>query len=230
MAREPLRRDGRAASAPPATWPRTAAARSSTPPRSAGSTPAPGVMTYRATKAAVIHLTRSIAIDLAEHGDPGELHRARPHPHRDQRPLRPVADHPADAAAPAPGLARATSPRPPSSSPATRAAQITGIVLPVDGGTTAGAPAATSSRRPRTAPDTKAEVSADGRRHRRLLVRRPPRPLRGAADAVGVAPAGAAGRARSRASWTRDGAPVWMCEDRVIGRSGMPATARWRRA
>ena len=44
-----------------------------------------GVMAYRATKAAVIHVTRSIAVELARARHPGELHRARAHPDRDQR-------------------------------------------------------------------------------------------------------------------------------------------------
>ena len=98
-----------------------------------------GVMTYRATKAAVIHLTRSIAIDLAEHAVrvnciapahiPTEINA-----HYDQsqiirlmQPL-PRPGSPRDVAEAALFLA------------SDAAAQITGIVLPVDGGTTAGAP------------------------------------------------------------------------------------------
>jgi NAD(P)-dependent dehydrogenase (short-subunit alcohol dehydrogenase family) len=98
-----------------------------------------GVMTYRATKAAVIHLTRSIAIDLAEHAVrvnciapahiPTEINA-----HYDQsqiirlmQPL-PRPGSPRDVAEAALFLA------------SDAAAQITGIVLPVDGGTTAGPP------------------------------------------------------------------------------------------
>ena len=44
--------------------------------------PGGGVMTYRASKAAVLHFSRSLAIDLARARDPRELHRAGPHPHR----------------------------------------------------------------------------------------------------------------------------------------------------
>jgi NAD(P)-dependent dehydrogenase (short-subunit alcohol dehydrogenase family) len=98
-----------------------------------------GLMTYRATKAAVIHLTRSIAIDLAEHAVrvnciapahiPTEINT-----HYDvtqiiamMQPLQRQGS-PGDVAEAALFLA------------SDRAAQITGIVLPVDGGTTTGAP------------------------------------------------------------------------------------------
>jgi len=98
-----------------------------------------GLMTYRATKAAVIHLTRSIAIDLAEHSVrvnciapahiPTEINT-----HYDvtqiiamMQPLQRQGS-PGDVAEAALFLA------------SDRAAQITGIVLPVDGGTTTGAP------------------------------------------------------------------------------------------
>ncbi len=93
-----------------------------------------GVMAYRATKAAVIHFTRSIAVELAAHEHPRELHRARAHPDRDQRGDGPVVDRARDAAAAAGGLAarrrgsgartsRATGPRrsPGSCSPSTAA-------------------------------------------------------------------------------------------------------------
>ena len=98
-----------------------------------------GLMTYRATKAAVIHLTRSIAIDLAEHSVranciapahiPTEINA-----HYDQtqiiRLMQPLQRQgsPVDVAEAALFLA------------SDRAAQITGIVLPVDGGTTTGPP------------------------------------------------------------------------------------------
>jgi NAD(P)-dependent dehydrogenase (short-subunit alcohol dehydrogenase family) len=99
----------------------------------------PGLMTYRATKAAVIHLTRSTAIDLAELSIrvnciapahiPTEINT-----HYDQsqiiRLMQPLQRQgsPADVAEAALFLA------------SDNAAQITGIVMPVDGGTTAGPP------------------------------------------------------------------------------------------
>jgi NAD(P)-dependent dehydrogenase (short-subunit alcohol dehydrogenase family) len=96
-----------------------------------------GVTTYRASKAAVIHLTRCNAVELAAYGvrvnciapahiptainaafDQGTIVRA-------MQPLQRVGA-PEDVAAAACFLA------------SDRAAQITGVVLPVDGGTTAG--------------------------------------------------------------------------------------------
>ena len=96
-----------------------------------------GVTAYRASKAAVIHLTRCIAVELAAHDvrvnciapahiptainaafDQGTIVRA-------MQPLQRVGS-PEDVAAAACFLA------------SDRAAQITGVVLPVDGGTTAG--------------------------------------------------------------------------------------------
>ena len=98
-----------------------------------------GLMTYRATKAAVIHLTRCIAVDVAEHGirvncvapahiptninasyDQGKIVRL-------MQPLQRVGS-PKDVANAMVYLA------------SDRSAQVTGIVLPVDGGTTAGRP------------------------------------------------------------------------------------------
>ncbi len=98
-----------------------------------------GLMTYRATKAAVVHLTRCIAIDLAEHNvrvncvapahiptdinttyDQGAIVRL-------MQPLQRIGS-PTDVANAVVFLA------------SDRAAQVTGIVLPVDGGTTAGPP------------------------------------------------------------------------------------------
>jgi NAD(P)-dependent dehydrogenase (short-subunit alcohol dehydrogenase family) len=98
-----------------------------------------GLMNYRASKAAVIHLTRSIAIDVAQHGIrvnclapahiPTEINQ-----NYDQRriiermqPLQRQGS-PTDVANAALYLA------------SDRSAQVTGIVLPVDGGTTAGPP------------------------------------------------------------------------------------------
>ena len=98
-----------------------------------------GVMTYRATKAAVIHLTRSTAIELARHDirvnciAPAHIPTAI-NANLDQslivkamQPLQRLGS-PRDVAEAALYLA------------SDRAAQITGIVLPVDGGTTAGSP------------------------------------------------------------------------------------------
>lgn len=97
-----------------------------------------GVMTYRASKAAIIHVSRSIAIDLAEYGirvnciAPGliatpmtsyDLTRVR----RAQQPLR-REGLPGDVANAVLFLA------------SDRSAQITGIVMPVDGGVTTGGP------------------------------------------------------------------------------------------
>jgi NAD(P)-dependent dehydrogenase (short-subunit alcohol dehydrogenase family) len=98
-----------------------------------------GVMAYRATKAAVIHFTRSIAVELAQHGirvnciAPAHIPTAI-NASLDQaslvRALQP--------------LQRVGSPRDVANAvlylAGERAAQITGIVLPIDGGTTAGAP------------------------------------------------------------------------------------------
>ncbi len=98
-----------------------------------------GLMSYRAGKAAVIHLTRCVAVDLAEHGirvncvapahiptdinstyDQGAIIRL-------MQPLQRMGS-PEDVANAALFLA------------SDRSAQVTGIVLPVDGGTTAGRP------------------------------------------------------------------------------------------
>ena len=97
----------------------------------------PGVMAYRATKAAVIHFTQSVAIELADDNirvnciAPAHIPTAI-NAAMDQRvivkamqPLQRVGT-PRDVAEAALFLA------------SDRAAQITGIVLPVDGGTTAG--------------------------------------------------------------------------------------------
>jgi NAD(P)-dependent dehydrogenase (short-subunit alcohol dehydrogenase family) len=99
----------------------------------------PGVTAYRASKAAVIHFTRSIAVELA--GDQIRVNCIAPahiptaiNANLDQslivkamQPLQRVGS-PADVAEAALFLA------------GDRAAQITGVVLPVDGGTTAGPP------------------------------------------------------------------------------------------
>jgi len=97
-----------------------------------------GVMAYRASKAAVIHFTRSLAVDLAEHGirvnciAPGLIPTDiasfdRVPVMRAIQPLK-RQGQPRDVANAALYLA------------SERSAQTTGIVLPVDGGTTVGAP------------------------------------------------------------------------------------------
>jgi NAD(P)-dependent dehydrogenase (short-subunit alcohol dehydrogenase family) len=98
-----------------------------------------GVMAYRASKAAVIHLTRSVAIELARKSirvnciAPAHIPTAM-NTTFDQtaivqamQPLQRMGT-PLDVAEAALFLA------------SDRAAQITGVVLPVDGGTTAGPP------------------------------------------------------------------------------------------
>ena len=95
-------------------------------------------MAYRATKAAVIHFTRSIAVELAEHGvrvncvAPAHIPTA----------INAALDQSLIVRAMQP-LQRVGSPRDVAEAvlylASDRAAQITGIVLPVDGGTTAGA-------------------------------------------------------------------------------------------
>lgn len=97
-----------------------------------------GLMTYRATKAAVIHFSRSLAIEVAEHGirvnciAPGHI---------------PTGMTSYDVAP----IIRCTQPLQRKGSPhdvaqaalylaSERSAQVTGLVLPVDGGTTVGPP------------------------------------------------------------------------------------------
>ena len=179
-----------------------------------------GLMAYRATKAAVIHLTRCDRDRPRRARRPRELRRARAHPDGDQHHLRPVADHPGDAAAAACRVAarcrgsrrstwRATGPRRSPGSccrstagrrPARRRRSIKDL-----------------HRRARRAPTT--EVS-DGSGDRRLLLRRPPGSVARCRPTVGVAARRAPTPSAARASSTRDGEPSWVCEDRVIGRSG----------
>jgi len=100
--------------------------------------PGGGVMTYRAAKAAVVHFSRSVAIELAEHGirvnciAPGHIPTGMTTYDMTQvirlnQPLQ-RQGMPIDVANAALYLA------------SERSAQVTGIVLPVDGGTTAGPP------------------------------------------------------------------------------------------
>jgi NAD(P)-dependent dehydrogenase (short-subunit alcohol dehydrogenase family) len=98
-----------------------------------------GFTTYRATKAAVIHFTKSLAIELAEHG------------------IRANCIAPAHIATPinanydVPQIVRLMQPLQRQGRPrdvanavlylaSERSAQVTGVVLPVDGGTTVGRP------------------------------------------------------------------------------------------
>jgi NAD(P)-dependent dehydrogenase (short-subunit alcohol dehydrogenase family) len=98
-----------------------------------------GLITYRATKAAVIHVSRSIALDVAQYGIrvnclvPGQIQTAMTTYDMDRvmkltqpLPRKGTVDDVAEAA-----LFLASD----------RSAQITGVTLPVDGGTTAGPPA-----------------------------------------------------------------------------------------
>jgi len=98
-----------------------------------------GVMAYRATKAAVIHVTRSIAVELAQYSirvnciAPAHIPTA----------INTTYDQTAIIRAMQP-LQRQGTPRDVAEAAlflaSDRAAQITGVVLPVDGGTTAGPP------------------------------------------------------------------------------------------
>lgn len=111
-------------------------------------------LVYRISKAAVIQFTRSVAVDLAEHGirvncvAPGHIATGITNYDLDAviRSSQPLQRHgaPADVADAVLFLA------------SRRAAQITGIVLPVDGGTTAGPPVT----RP-TAPTAPGDGGAD---------------------------------------------------------------------
>jgi NAD(P)-dependent dehydrogenase (short-subunit alcohol dehydrogenase family) len=100
-----------------------------------------GLITYRATKAAVVHMTKCMAIDLAEHNIrvncvapahvPTHINASLDQAAivRRMQPLQRIAS-PSDVANAMVYLA------------SDRSAQVTGIVLPVDGGTTAGPPMA----------------------------------------------------------------------------------------
>jgi len=113
-----------------------------------------GVMAYRATKAAVIHFTRSIAVELAGQNIrvncvapahiPTAINAAMDQSLivRAMQPLQRVGS-PRDVAEAALFLA------------SDRAAQITGIVMPVDGGTTAGSPPRPIADLMATPPDAK---------------------------------------------------------------------------
>jgi NAD(P)-dependent dehydrogenase (short-subunit alcohol dehydrogenase family) len=101
--------------------------------------PGRGLMTYRASKAAVIQVSKSLAIDFAEHGirvnciAPGHIPTGMTKYDMTQviRVNQPLQRQgmPIDVANAALYLA------------SERSAQVTGLVLPVDGGTTLGSPA-----------------------------------------------------------------------------------------
>lgn len=98
-----------------------------------------GLMTYRATKAAVVHVTRCIAIDLAEHG----IRVNCVAPAHIPTDINATYDQTAIVKLMQP-LQRIGSTRDVANAAlylaSDRSAQVTGIVLPVDGGTTAGPP------------------------------------------------------------------------------------------
>ena len=105
----------------------------------AGMTPGAGVMSYRVAKAGVIHFTRCLALEVAEHGiranvvAPANIAtaiNAQFDMGRTIEMTQPLARHgePGDAAQAVLFLA------------SDRSAQITGTVLPVDGGTSVGIP------------------------------------------------------------------------------------------
>jgi NAD(P)-dependent dehydrogenase (short-subunit alcohol dehydrogenase family) len=98
-----------------------------------------GLITYRASKAAVIHLTRSIAIDLAQY-------------HIRVNCIAPAQIQTGMTSYDMDAVVRFTQPLPRQGRPedvadavvylaSDRSAQVTGVVLPIDGGTTAGPPA-----------------------------------------------------------------------------------------
>ena len=149
---------------------------------------------------------------------PGELHRARAHPDRDQREPGPVVDRARDAAAPARRIAARRRRGRRSTSRATGPRRSPASCCPVDGGTTAGSPPR-SIKDLKAAPATGLEMNGSSSTSR-LLLRRPPRSLRRAAEALGVAAAERAGRARPARGRRATATSVWVCEDAVIGRSG----------
>jgi NAD(P)-dependent dehydrogenase (short-subunit alcohol dehydrogenase family) len=106
----------------------------------AGLKPTAGVVVYGASKAAIVHFTKAAAIDLAEHGIRvncvAPAHIATAITNYDMGPVIRLTQplqrqgHPEDVAQAVLYLA------------SDRAAQVTGIVVPVDGGTAAGSPPA----------------------------------------------------------------------------------------
>ena len=105
-----------------------------------------GLMTYRATKAAVIHLTRCVAIDVAEHGIRVNCVAPAHIPTDINASLRPGRRSCGSCSRCSASGRRATSANAVLYLASDRSAQVTGIVLPVDGGTTAGRAAWSKSR------------------------------------------------------------------------------------
>ena len=189
-----------------------------------------GLMTYRATKAAVIHLTRCVAIDLAEHGIRVNCIAPAHIPTDINTSLRPGDDRAAHAAAATHRARRATSRTRCCTSPATGRRRSPGSCCR----STAG--------RPPDRPMVKLEDVRRRPRRRRRRSRDPwiRRPASTPATTTSISPRcrPTSGSRGCRARWpsvvprvvTRDGRPSWVCEDRVMGRSGMPERARSRRA
>jgi NAD(P)-dependent dehydrogenase (short-subunit alcohol dehydrogenase family) len=100
-----------------------------------------GFTTYRAAKAAVIHLTKSTAIELAEHG----IRVNCIAPAHIETPINASLYEVSEIVRRMQPLQRKGRPRDVAEAAlylvSERAAQVTGVVLPVDGGTTAGPPA-----------------------------------------------------------------------------------------
>ena len=104
----------------------------------AGISAGSGLVTYRASKAAVIHATKSIAVDVAQYGirvnciAPGQIQTGMTSYDLESviRFTQPLQRHgrPADVADTVVYLA------------SDRSSQITGVLIPIDGGTTAGPP------------------------------------------------------------------------------------------
>ena len=178
MTRQPLRRDGRL----PAGRSRHMAAHGGgsivNTTSIGGINAGGGLMTYRATKAAVVHLTRCIAIDLAEHG----VRVNCVAPAHIPTDINATYDQEAIVRLMQP-LQRIGSPRDVANAvmylASDRAAQVTGIVLPVDGGTTAGPADGEAREGPRRNASRVRSMNRD------LLLRRPPRSLRGSARRCG---------------------------------------------
>jgi NAD(P)-dependent dehydrogenase (short-subunit alcohol dehydrogenase family) len=105
----------------------------------AGITAGAGLATYRASKAAVIHVSRSMAVDLAQYGirvnciAPGNIQTGMTTYDMDAvtRFTQPLARRGGTEDVAEAVLYLASE----------RSAQVTGVVLPIDGGTTAGPPA-----------------------------------------------------------------------------------------
>ena len=179
-----------------------------------------GVMAYRATKAAVIHLTRSTAVELAQHDIRVNCIAPAHIPTAINANVGPVVDRARDAAAAAPGIAaRRRGSRPLPRERSGRA----------DHGHRAAGRRRDDGRRAAALDQGPQGRAAAARRRRseandesHLLLRRPSRPLGRAARPVGVA-APRAHAERAPRVVTRDRGAVWVCEDRVMGRSGMPA-------